>query len=247
MMKTLVITLNDEPAFKQTQLLRESAERTKSEVDIQLFQAITPETIDYTTMFGYVPKWTWPVGEGSTQIDYEVGILKKGYRATNNDRVIACALSHIKAWKYCLNYQETMLILEQDALFTDKFVYEKLQDNKKGVISINSPIGATRKGRKYDHLLKVARDQVRDQARDQVVFDIPDIDDDEPSPKPANGLPGNSAYILKPKAAQIMLTRIHSVGLWPNDAYLCKQIFPFLGVAYPYYTKVQGTQSTTTL
>ena len=35
--------------------------------------------------------------------------------------------------------------------------------------------------------------------------------------------------------------------MWPNDAVMCKQLFPTLQVVYPYYTTIQhGLKSTTT-
>ena len=63
------------------------------------------------------------------------------------------------------------------------------------------------------------------------------------------GLAGNSAYIIKPWAAAEVIKRVKQLGAWPNDAMLCYQNFRanFLGVTKKYYTKVQGTPSTTTL
>ena len=63
------------------------------------------------------------------------------------------------------------------------------------------------------------------------------------------GLAGNSAYIIKPWAATEVIKRVKQLGAWPNDAMLCYQNFRanFLGVTKKYYTKVQGTPSTTTL
>ena len=45
----------------------------------------------------------------------------------------------------------------------------------------------------------------------------------------------------------MLLEKLKEVGCWPNDALMCKQLFPNeLKVIYPYYTRVQGIQSTTT-
>jgi len=60
------------------------------------------------------------------------------------------------------------------------------------------------------------------------------------------GLAGNSAYIIKPWAADEMINLVNEYGLWPNDAIMCYQLFPLLGVTRKYYTRLQGLQSTTT-
>ena len=36
-------------------------------------------------------------------------------------------------------------------------------------------------------------------------------------------------------------------GAWPNDALMCRQLIFKLGVTKTYYTKTQGTKSSTTL
>ena len=62
------------------------------------------------------------------------------------------------------------------------------------------------------------------------------------------GLAGNSAYIIKPYFAEKLLNKLEQKGGWPNDAIMCKQFFKGeLKVVYPYYTTIQGVQSTTTL
>ena len=61
------------------------------------------------------------------------------------------------------------------------------------------------------------------------------------------GLAGNSAYIIKPEGAKQMLELVDRYGLWPNDAIMCRQLFPLLGVTKTHYTWIQGLRSTTTL
>jgi len=36
-------------------------------------------------------------------------------------------------------------------------------------------------------------------------------------------------------------------GMWPNDALMCYQLVPKLGVTRNFYTRIQGLRSTTTL
>ena len=65
--------------------------------------------------------------------------------------------------------------------------------------------------------------------------------------KSVKGLAGGSAYWLEPRVAKEFLEKIKEVGMWPNDAFICKENFMHLRIVYPYYTKVQGVASTTTL
>jgi len=70
---------------------------------------------------------------------------------------------------------------------------------------------------------------------------VPDIDEFNVP----QGLAGNSAYIIKPAGANNLLNAVKEHGLWPNDAIMCKQLIPRLGVTKEYYTRVQGLPSTT--
>ena len=75
------------------------------------------------------------------------------------------------------------------------------------------------------------------------VQSVPYIDDkDVPQ-----GLAGNSAYVITPKGARKLLDKVDEIGMWPNDALMNRQFFPWMQVVYPYYTEVQkGLKSTTT-
>lgn len=59
-----------------------------------------------------------------------------------------------------------------------------------------------------------------------------------------DGLAGNSAYVVKPWAAQELINKFHELGVWPNDATMCKQLFPYLEEYYPFVVRVAQTKST---
>ena len=61
------------------------------------------------------------------------------------------------------------------------------------------------------------------------------------------GLAGNSAYVIKPAGAHKMIELAQEYGMWPNDALMCYQLVPKLGVTRNFYTRIQGLRSTTTL
>ena len=130
-----------------------------------------------------------------------------------------------------------------------------------GIIGINSPLGATRKAMIYHNKVQLAAGPAGEiERRDGVasvvvgnstlnfahgICQVPYVDDPGDSPLP-NGLAGNSAYIIKPWAAQKLLDKTAEIGIWPNDALMCRQFFPWLQQYAKYITKVQGTRSTTT-
>ena len=74
---------------------------------------------------------------------------------------------------------------------------------------------------------------------------VPNIDNSQEPPLPM-GIAGNSAYIIRPFAAKELLKTTKELGVWPNDAIMCKQLFPWLRVVYPYYSTTQRNVSTTT-
>jgi GR25 family glycosyltransferase involved in LPS biosynthesis len=108
-----------------------------------------------------------------------------------------------------------------------------------GICGINNPIGATRKS-------KIFFDKVKLQLQGKEGLTLaPYVDESSDLPLPS-GLAGNSAYVIKPWAAKKLLEKTAEVGIWPNDALMCRQFFPWLQVSYPFYTTIQNTPSTTT-
>jgi hypothetical protein len=227
-----------------------------------IINATIPETIDSDIKINFNREyadglykngklnWTWPISSAQNGIDFSTGLYKRAYAAADWKKVAACTISHMRLWQHCIDINEPILILEHDAIFHSRFKYHKIamcghydkSDGRigewsGGICALNDPIGSTRKGRLYHQ--KVVGDGQGG------LRSVPYIDDPHEDPLPT-GLPGNSAYIIKPWAAKKLLDKTLEVGLWPNDALMCKQFFPWLQIYYPYFTSVQGTPSTTT-
>lgn len=205
--------------------------------------------------------YTWPKTSAEDHLDLSTGIYKRAYAAADWKKVAACTISHMRLWQHCIDLNEPILILEHDAYFIEKFYYRKIalcsktdthKPNKKlrpgeeskgewtgGICGINSPFGTTRKASVFDFKLKNALDMKSG------LSIVPYVDEPGDLPLPS-GLPGNSAYIIKPWAAKKLLNKVLEVGIWPNDALMCRQFFPWLQHYFPYQTKVQGITSTTT-
>ena len=210
--------------------LVESSKSVRNDFKINRFEAVTPKTV-MTVMNDNNIKWNYPwVGKEQC---LRTGLLKSSYKTDNPKARIACALSHYLLWKACVEVDSPILILEHDAKFVEKIDFD-INDANSYIVGINNPLGATRRSREfYSTIVNNVRWLQPVPKIDH--FDIP------------QGLAGNSAYIIKPKGAEIMLDLVKEHGLWPNDALMCRQLVPKLSVTKKFYTQIQGTRSTTTL
>jgi hypothetical protein len=195
----------------------ESIHATGSILTPKKWPAITPNSLKTC-------EWRWPAKKKITCT--HTGLTLTAYKNRDVRARIACAQSHYQLWQQCVALDQTICILEHDAVFTRRF---DMADFDGGVMSLNDPVGATFRADQYDQALMPG------------INPVPWVTD-------ANipqGLPGNSAYLIRPWAAQQLIDAQHSIGWWPNDAIMCRQLFDWLRAVKPYYTRVQGLASTT--
>ena len=178
-------------------------------------------------------QWNYPWNGEKT--DLKTGLIKKAYPTEDKRKRISCFLSHWYLWQKCKKLDEMICVLEHDARFIKKLPSDRtFRNSKYDIIGINDPSMATRKSKLYhDKILEGT----------QFFQPVPTIDDFNVP----QGLAGNSAYVIKPEGARKMLSLADEHGMWPNDALMCKQLIPTLGVTRNFYTRVQGLRSTTTL
>lgn len=230
-MKAVCITIKGHKVseFGYSRLV-ESSKQVDNDFKILMYNAITPDTVDEFMRNADI---TWNYPWKTVYEDKRIGLIKSPYATANPKARIACACSHYSLWSESAVTNQTMLIMEHDALFINKVDFDP-EDTSATIIGINSPIGATRRASLFDKIVQENTHQ----------FQLVPIIDDEKIPQ---GLAGNSAYIIKPEGAKKMLSLVANYGLWPNDAIMCRQLVSKLGVTKKYYTKVQGLQSTTSL
>ena len=201
--------------------------------ELNQFDATTAEYADIS-LVGNGITWTYP-WEGEA-IDFKSGMTLKAYPTVYRERRIACFMSHYRLWHECIKLNEPILILEHDAMFVHRMNEETLHfilDSKYDIIGINNPLMATRRAQKFFDIVKSNNEQLQP---------VPSIDEFNIP----QGLAGNSAYIIKPAGAKNVLDAVAQYGAWPNDAIMCKQLVPNMGVTRSFFTKVQGLPSTTT-
>jgi GR25 family glycosyltransferase involved in LPS biosynthesis len=231
-----VITMTDnEVSMEAFSKLQDSSYRVGNDFRPEIFEATIAENAE-DHMAKLLLKWNYP-WEGVVT-DLKTGLKKSAYPTQNRLNRIACAISHYRLWAVCAKTDKPMLIMEHDAIFIQKFRYDNLLEDKHyNIIGINNPIGNTRKSHEFHKILQQSVDR-----ENTGIVPVPTIDNfDIPQ-----GLAGNSAYIIKPKGARMCIKAASEHGLWPNDALMCKQLIPHMGVTKAYYTNTQRVVSTTT-
>lgn len=236
-MDAYIITLKNRQQ-DSVQKLMKSIDNTQTKLDsLNVFEAVEPSTIEERVKeLEYAEprdfRWTWPTDPSQDHLDMMTGVYKFCYDAVNQDKKVATSLSHVLLWDKCVQLDSPIVIFEADALVTRKIDWKQLKGN--GVVGLNDPRGATRRAQLF-------HEQVSSK---EGVQSVPVVNySGEQYPQ---GLAGHSAYYIEPLGAKKLLDRMIEVGMWPNDAYMCRELFPWIRVVYPYYTKVQRTLSTTT-
>jgi hypothetical protein len=215
--------------------LVKSSEAVGNDFDVRKYSACQPDELENVyEMYPALANWNYPwVGE---VIDFASGLTKRAYPTKNPKKRIACAVSHYMLWLSAAHRRTPIIILEHDAKFINRLDINEICATPYAITGLNDPRGATRKAQ--DFHTQIQRDKSDFQS-------VPVIDD----LKVPQGLAGNSAYMITPQGADIMLDLVDQYGLWPNDALMCRQLVgpSNIGVSRKYYTTVQGLRSTTTL
>ena len=231
-----VITMTDnEVSLGAFTKLQDSSYRVGNDFRPEIFEATIAENAE-DHLSKLLLEWNYP-WEGVVT-DLKTGLKKSAYPTQNRLNRIACAISHYRLWAVCVKTDKPLLIMEHDAIFIQKLRYDNLLEDKHyNIIGINNPIGNTRKSHEFHKILQQSVDR-----ENTGIVPVPTIDNfDIPQ-----GLAGNSAYIIKPKGARMCIKAASEHGLWPNDALMCKQLIPHMGVTKAYYTNTQRVVSTTT-
>ena len=212
--------------------LKESYEKYGHEDGLEMHEAIELNKVEgYCGGNGLTWNYPW---EGQ-ELDMKSGMLKSAYQTADKKKRMSCFLSHWYLWQKCKNLNETILILEHDSRFIKRLPADSTFDKAPfDIIGINDPSMATRKSKIY-----------HDKILEKIDFfqPVPRIDEYNIP----QGLAGNSSYVIKPEGAQLMIDLTQEYGMWPNDALMCYQLVPKLGVTRNFYTRIQGLRSTTTL
>lgn len=223
-MKAFCITLVDHYySLKCGKRCIESA-REVGKIEVEMFPGIGKDSAE-CVMAGRGLRWTY---KANTTCPV-TGLYMTDYHKANREAKIGCAMSHHSLWKRCVELDEPILILEHDVVFLRAF--EEFEFH--GICQINDPSGATPFGDRWSRSM-VARGTTGVHPKQWVQRNrnIPD------------GLAGNSAYVIKPFAAQELMDKYRDLGVWPNDATMCKQLFPYLQEYFPFVTRVEQRMST---
>lgn len=229
-MKAFVITLKND-AYSNQVADRCIQSAAAVGLAVEKFLGVDKEMAEHV-MADHQLKWTWANNNTSDALCPITGLHQFPYRTNDLRAKIGCSMSHFLLWKHCVDINQPILILEHDAVFLRPLPEFEF----KGICQINDPAGCTRRGGWWSQQM-IKRGGAG--AFEKTWVTTPD------ERKIPDGLAGNSAYVIKPHAAQDLINKYHELGVWPNDATMCKQIFPYLEEYYPFVTKVVQTKSTT--
>tara|TARA_R110000822_G_scaffold175029_1_gene314636 strand:- start:9442 stop:10290 length:849 start_codon:yes stop_codon:yes gene_type:complete len=247
----IISVINDGEATLGTRKLSQSIIESGSWIDPFIVNATTPHFIRkhldilYGSEVAKTIEYTWPI-EGE-KFCKKTGLYMKAYQAADYRKIMACTVSHLRMWDLCVNLNEPIMILESDALFFRTFRYDMLSNNDfRGICGLNEPFYATRRPYVFNqNIINNLHENNENAKHYHGLRECPSVDSIGEPPAP-QGLAGNSSYVIKPWAAQLLIDKVKEIGIWPNDALICKQLFPFLQVTWPYYTRVQRLSSSTT-
>jgi len=194
-------------------------------VEVERFPAVTGLS-GFDVMREHGLRWTWASANTRGTTCLMTGLHQHPYGSL--EPKIGCSMSHYLLWRKCVE-EGPLLILEHDAVF----LRELPEFEFNGICQINDPAGATHRGAIWSEHMR---------QRGAGVFPKTRVMEDPLRP---DGLAGNSAYVIKPWAAQDLIGAFEKYGVWPNDATMCVQLFPYLQELYPWVTRVEQSVSTT--
>lgn len=227
-----IVVPDNKTSMAGFQELKDSYDKYGHNDGLVMHEAISVDKVEMIAA-GNGLNWNYP-WEGKVS-DLKSGLIKSAYTTADPRKRISCFVSHWYLWQKCVKLNEMILILEHDSRFIKKLPADSTFARADfDIIGINDPSMATRKSKLYHDMILERVDFFQPVPRIDE-FNIP------------QGLAGNSAYVIKPAGAKLMLELSQEYGMWPNDALMCYQLVPKLGVTRNFYTRIQGLRSTTTL
>ena len=227
-----IVVPDNKTSMAGFQELKDSYDKYGHNDGLIMHEAIAVDKVEMIAA-GNGLNWNYP-WEGKVS-DLKSGLIKSAYTTADPRKRISCFVSHWYLWQKCVKLNEMILILEHDSRFIKKLPADSTFARADfDIIGINDPSMATRKSKIYHDMILERVDFFQPVPRIDE-FNIP------------QGLAGNSAYVIKPAGAKLMLELSQEYGMWPNDALMCYQLVPKLGVTRNFYTRIQGLRSTTTL
>ena len=224
-MKAFAIVVPDnKTSMAGFQELNDSYDKYGHNDGLEMHEAISVDKVEMIAA-GNGLNWNYP-WEGKVS-DLKSGLIKSAYTTADPRKRISCFVSHWYLWQKCVKLDEMILILEHDSRFIKKLPADSTFARADfDIIGINDPSMATRKSKLYHDMILERVDFFQPVPRIDE-FNIP------------QGLAGNSAYVIKPAGAKLMLELSQEYGMWPNDALMCYQLVPKLGVTRNFYTRIQ--------
>lgn len=254
--KGLIITeLNSSSATYAARKCGASIEKTQSEIDYTIFPATLPSTaprdlkrISYLENPELLP-WTWPTRKEENGIDFKTGLYKSFDPEANQPQLIADAVSHMRAWQYCIDVNQPIIVMNSDTEWMRRYVHDALTSEnhmlKKGdvtppsdkifnggLVSLKHPNYAFRGIGKYESA-------IANKGRGLSYIIPVDMAGTKKSNYPQHIIDAGT-YLITPWAAKKLLEQIKDNGMWPIHILMNRQLFPWIQIILPFYTAGQN-------
>jgi hypothetical protein len=221
-MKSFCITYDNINSKNNYKSLVNSSEVVLNKFLVESFPATT---LNNAKMYvnKYALEWGWP--ENKEVADMTLGIIKKPYEKRTINDLVCESLTHYRIWDYCVETQESVLVLDNSMRFTKTFDLEEKTIKKYDVIGINNPKYCMEDWRLYlNEIIKNKND----------IQMVPSIN---PVYIPRT-IASPKSYIVTPKGAEKLLQNADDNGLWPVNESLSKQVLGNVMVTKKFYTKL---------
>lgn len=145
--KGLILTdMNDSNSLYSARKLAGSIIKTKSEIDFTYYPACTSQTVEQgLEKLSYFDdptklKWSWPLkpGVANSELCPVTGITKQLPRSFSAEKAIANSVNHMMAMQYCIDINQPIVIMQNDAFFKRQFSLEGLKKDHELQIAKNN-------------------------------------------------------------------------------------------------------------
>ena len=248
--KAFIITdLNDSTSMYNARKCGYSIEKSKSEVDYVWYPSCTASTVErdlkkitYIDNAHELP-WTWPTTKEQEGNDLVSGLYRYYDEKLVGLHAIINTVNHMRLWQMCIDLNQPIIILEDQAKFVRNFKYDNFKKSSqpvmynkghlnpnhntfKGLADISPPNHKGSQIRKFNNTLHQGRCGL---------LDFPDANLRARYINYPKSIE-SSAYVITPWVATKLLDKSRLVGMWPINVFINKQFFPWLQMDVPGYT-----------
>jgi hypothetical protein len=251
--KGLIITdINDSGSMYKARKCGISIEKTQSKIDYTVFPSTLPSAvardlkkITYLETPELLP-WTWPTKKEEECIDFKTGLYKTFENSLDQSKLITETVSHMRAWQYCIDINQPIIIMNYDTEWITKFDFNNIhkESNKSddidevkrsprlfkgGIVSLKTPTTII-DGIEYNLLSTGNLPNGLNPISSSTLLGQNNI---------PISIKDSGTYLITPWAAKKLLDQIEYNGMWPPHILINRQLFKWIQIYTPFHTQGQ--------